>query len=563
MCLSRDASWIHVLRVLHSNIPHTEVQTVEALLEQVFSQTPLLCLQVVAVIEDACVHMMRVIGTSAYAAAASNKWNEANKEKSSDQSANVAVLSGDIPGVIQPTCYTTHTEFEGIPMATTVDIHLLLVCSRSSNRGQRVEGEVQLPAMLLDCSNEPLPRTLSVSRAILLAILSQVVLKEYVQVLRMSTSSSEEMQRGSGPAFLRHCRSTSGSETHYDPSIHTTATTVKNVRKSVYSHKQSNGELYEERSSGSSVCVSEECAGVVAGVLSPPLGRTSGYMDYSYFKTLYPNSDSSFSSSSSAPSSSSSSSLHASSDAHYDSYTEEASSAEYSSETVSWISSANASEILSACLFLSCCPPIVSQCVCIAQDALQALCAISSKNRNRNEKHQVGEVQNIVSDQSHIRVSGGSGGGPPGHEIEHSPNLDDDEGSTEERDVRVNHPTLIASLLVSVFSMVPGCRPSVLTSVLKGILECSENSTESTGISSRSKGVLKKRHTKNVQSAILNFACSVFHRSLSLLCEKHPHIIAGMHSTLDSYIPMLSLVALPALPLALLPIIGIAGLAAG
>ena len=504
--------------------------------------------------------MMRVIGTSACAAASfestSNKWNEMNKEKSSDQRANAAVHSGVIPGVIRPACYATHAEFEGIPMATTMDIHLLLVCSRSSNRGQKVEGEVQLPAMLLDCSNEPLPCTLSVSRAILLAVLSQVVLKEYVQVLRMSSSSGEELQSGGGPASLSHSRSSSASETHYDPSIYSTATTPRNIRKSAHSYKPSNDEYCVESKNCGSACISEECAGVVKGVLSPPLGRTSGCTDFSHFKTLFPNSDSSSASSSSSSSFSTSSTSRVSSDAHYDRCTEEASSAEYSSE--------NASEILSACLFLSCCPPIVSQCVCIAQDTLQALSAINSKHRNRHDKYQVRVVQNSISDvASNIRVNSGHSGEPIRQGGEESSSRDDDGGSTAIHGVPVNHPTLIASLLVSVFSKVPGCRPSVLTSVLKGILECSVNLTESSGIRSRSKGTLKKRNTKNVQSAFIKFACSVFHQSLSLLCEKHPHIIAGMHRTLETYIPMLSLVPLPALPLALLPIIDIAGLTAG
>lgn len=547
------------MRVLHSNIPHTEVQTVEALLEQVFSQTPLLCLQVLAVIEDACVHMMRVIGTSVYAYAAvernSEKYNEVMKEN--------VVSAGVIPDVIRPTCYATHTEFEGIPMATSADIHLLLVCSRSSNRGQRVEGEAQLPAMLLDCSNEPLPCTLSVSRAILLAVLSQVVLKEYVQLLKMSSGSGEEVQGGSGAATLYYCQSLSypETETHSESCSHSTATTQETIRKSVYSYKPSNDKVHEERSKRRSMCISKECAAVISGVLSSSSGHTAGYMDYSYFEALYSNSSSSPSSAPSSSSSSSSSSR-VNSNAHYDSYTEEASPSEHCSEKVSWISSTNASEILSACLFLSCCPPIVSQCVCLAEDALHALSAVSMKQRYRNDRHRAGTVQNSISDAaSNIRVSGGAE--PIRIEEEHPLEHDDCGGSVGEHDVRVNHPTVIASLLVSVFSMVPGCRQSVLTSVLKGILECSENSAESSGIRSRSKGTMKKRNTKNVQSAIMKFACSVFHRSLSMLCEKHPYIIAGMHSTLDSYIPILSLVPLPFLPLALLPIIRIAGLSAG
>ena len=119
--------------------------------------------------------------------------------------------------------------------------------------------------------------------------------------------------------------------------------------------------------------------------------------------------------------------------------------------------------------------------------------------------------------------------------------------------------------------MVAGCQLVVMTSLLKGLLVCGDHvpyehtrgtDNANIGIPVQRRGnssSIPHRPTNELQKKIVLFARNVFNCTLSTLCKKHPNTIARMTSTLDTYVPLLSLLPIVLLPATLFPIIKTAG----
>lgn len=490
----------------------------EILLEQIFSQTPVLCLEFIAVIEDASVFISRVIGTSAASAtlpirrqsADSSSRSQSPEENSTSSigiSSNESGGKSVTPPIISPTYYPTHYELEGIPIISTMDIQLLLVCSRAINGGQRVEGEIQLPAMLFDCSDRPSKGALAVSNALLLVILCSTCLKEYIELLQILTESVSQnndvsLPESCGDHVLSSDELKAPHEFIYRDCNDSTASLILSGSSAVIKH------LLSSNDTGS-------------------YSDSSGYFSTPHHLQSATSQPSALSSSHSATSSSSAT---ASSSSQSQSHSEEC-----TPECITWMSAVKSTELVAACLYLSCCPHLVHRSVSLATDVLRTV-------RTARRKcvwysmgyHGVAPSIAPVQDQD---LSSGS--------------------------------ALVAAILVATFEAVSVCRPAILTSLLKGLLVCGDYTSHKHGISSRSHGqrksIIQTAHsgTGDVQTMIIHFACTVFHRSLRSLCEKFPCAISGLTNVLDAYVPLLSLVPLSMLPSTMFPIIRIAGYSAG
>jgi len=62
---SNDAQWIHIFRILYANVPLGEMQNVEALLEQILSQSGHLDQAVIDILEDTATHFCKCVTTKA------------------------------------------------------------------------------------------------------------------------------------------------------------------------------------------------------------------------------------------------------------------------------------------------------------------------------------------------------------------------------------------------------------------------------------------------------------------------------------------------------------------
>jgi hypothetical protein len=517
-CCSRDACWIHVFRVLYSSVPRSDLQTVEILLEQIFSQTPLLCLQFIAVIEDASVFICGIIGTGAASVTLPIRRERAectSREGNNDLSPDITSNESSGKSVIPPIeSYPTHYELQGIPIISTKDIQLLLVCSRAINGGQRVEGEIQLPAMLFDCSDRPSKGALAVSNALLLVILCSLCLKEYIELLRIHTQSLNRNDAVSSPE--------SHGEQEMSGSIaKQTGDEEKAKALHEFINRESTNSTVSLILSGSSFVVRRLLSSNYTG----PYSDSSSNFPYPHHCKSSISQSSALSSSSvtaTASASASSSLSHLQASTHPE---------EFSPEGITWMSAVKSTELVAACLYLSCCPHLVNRSVSLASDVTRTV-------RTARRKHewesmgQHGEAPSLGQDA------------PAGSAV-------------------------VAMILVATFESVSVCRPAILTSLLKGLLVCGDYSSHKHGISSRSHGQRKNtaqtQHSGDgdVQNLIVQFACAVFHSSLRRLCEKFPSAISDLTNVLDAYVPLLSLVPLPMLPATLFPIIRIAGYSAG
>ena len=140
-----------------------------------------------------------------------------------------------------------------------------------------------------------------------------------------------------------------------------------------------------------------------------------------------------------------------------------------------------------------------------------------------------------------------------------------------DRIYRKNFPMIISEVLVTIYEMVSGCQLVVLTSLLKGLLVCGDHVPYEhiRGADNANFGIPVQRRkdstytphmpSNELQNKIVQFAQNVFHHTLSSLCKKHPNTIARMTTTLDTYVPLLSLLPIALLPATLFPIIKTAG----
>ena len=264
---------------------------------------------------------------------------------------------------------------------------------------------------------------------------------------------------------------------------------------------------------------------------------------------------------------------------------------EYQIECQSWIQSAKAIELVASCLYMSCCPSLVDQCMILASTTMQSVltariicerenvkmrrkstfplssCSPSSGNSKRPVP--------IINTYHDINVNGNQR--KTLHECENKKNeINNSRGSDMTN--KKNFPLVISRILETIFEMVSGCQVMVLTSLLKGLLVCGDHvphehkgrtkvsSLDNPSSSSFSLSRQKNDSTHNrtstsniLQDNIVLFAQSVFHHTLSSLCHKHPTVIARMTSTLDTYVPLLSFILIPMLPPTLFPIIRTAG----
>lgn len=122
---------------------------------------------------------------------------------------------------------------------------------------------------------------------------------------------------------------------------------------------------------------------------------------------------------------------------------------------------------------------------------------------------------------------------------------------------------LIAEILQVIFEIIPGCRPPILISLLKGILICSEQSGYPGGTRVILKNTKKNGITIGLQDVILSFSKTVFYNTIQKLCSTYPSIVSNMTNILDMYLPLLSLIPIEALPQALFPFIKVAGYSTG
>lgn len=510
-------------------MPRSELLTVDILLEQIFSQTPLLCLHFIAVIEDASVYILGIIGTGAASVTVPTSGDSAQGTSSVENSTVSTGISSNesggnpvIPPLISPTCYPTHYELEGIPIITTMDIQLLLVCSRAINGGQRIEGEIQLPAMLFDCSDRPSKGALAVSNALLLVTLCSSCLREYMELIRIHADCLNRPDIVSLPSNLE----------------------VQDISESVSKQSVDEGialyEFLQRESKDSNSTASLLLSGTSAVIRRLLSSNNTGSSDSSgYFQP--PQYCQSSTRQSSAPSSSQSATItaNASASASASSSHSHSQPEEFTQEGTTWMSAVKSTELVAACLYLSCCPHLVNRSVSLAIDVSRSVRTARRKLEWYSTGHH-GDMPCI--------------------------------GSKREQDVPSGFD-IVAEVLVATFDAVTVCRPAILTSLLKGLLVCGDYASHKHGIGSRSHGQRKNvtqtlhSHSHNgggdIQSMIIQFASAVYHSTLRSLCKKFPSAISDLTNVLDAYVPLLSLVPLPMLPATLFPIIRIAGYSAG
>lgn len=165
------------------NVLNNDIETVSTLMEHVFSQTPTLCLQVIAMIEDTAVQLCNIIKSNADSIRHTNY----DKMFEKNDNGNNTDFSSSL---IQPTIFSTHSEIYGMPLITVKDLNLLIILSRTLSAGQRVEGEPQLPAMLFDCSERPPKGDLVISKAFLMVALCCSCLTVYQEMIERTLNAN-------------------------------------------------------------------------------------------------------------------------------------------------------------------------------------------------------------------------------------------------------------------------------------------------------------------------------------------------------------------------------------
>lgn len=213
---------------------------------------------------------------------------------------------------------------------------------------------------------------------------------------------------------------------------------------------------------------------------------------------------------------------------------------EYQYEIVSWIRSAKAIEIVAASVNMSCCPSLVDQCiipactttesVLTARTMLDIIFTKIRPTRSENvSEHQ--KKSAFYNDNMNQKIV---------------PKMFD-------RIDRSNFPLIISEILATIYEFVSECQLVVVTSLLKGLLVCGDHvpyehtrgtDNANIGIPVQRRGnssSIPHRPTNELQKKIVLFARNVFNCTLSTLCKKHPNTIARMTSTLDTYVPLLSL----------------------
>lgn len=431
-CISRDACWIHVLRVLHSSVPTNDIETVETLLEQIFSQAPSLCYQVIAVIEDASVLICRVIRDSAVTVTSIPCGSKNSGEM--DRSSNGGVEEGEgreerddinLSRIRKPSNYSTHEELLGVPLITPKDIELLLVLSRAISSGQRVEGEPQLPAMLFDCTEAPPKGDLNISKAILMVTLCLACVGEYKNVLDLYEGQKESVGvcevagvysdggvNGSVSSLPSSSAATAATATAAatatitatviataaTAAITTSATAATSAASSpstASSHPLPHTDISELVSTDDT-----DSSNTILNRTSPPNIKASITQKYRSKRNtrnkigiLEKHVPGSFSylmeksagiirrvlgsrafgghSDTSASGNCTKTSLESSVESSLEhSFVD---SEEHSFEDINWINSSKAIELVGACLYMSCCPLLVDRCVAVAGDTMESV----------------------------------------------------------------------------------------------------------------------------------------------------------------------------------------------
>jgi hypothetical protein len=141
---SRDVRWVHVLRVFFSNIPVSDIQNVEVLLEQILSQCSSISGMLINIIEDAAVNLCK----------------------------NISNLTYD-----KRVIHSTFIEYDQIPTLTVHDLRLLLVISRTIT-GNYAQIEISLPSILSDLTVDSVS-IVRLSRAIITVLMCLSVISTY------------------------------------------------------------------------------------------------------------------------------------------------------------------------------------------------------------------------------------------------------------------------------------------------------------------------------------------------------------------------------------------------
>jgi hypothetical protein len=128
------------------NVLNNDIETVSTLMEHVFSQTPTLCLQVIAIIEDTAAQLCKIVKSSAESVRLMKHNGTFKKNDKGDDKHYSTYL-------VQPKVFSTHSEIYGMPLITVKDIDLLIILSRTLSAGQRVEGEPQVCEYVFICTD--------------------------------------------------------------------------------------------------------------------------------------------------------------------------------------------------------------------------------------------------------------------------------------------------------------------------------------------------------------------------------------------------------------------------
>lgn len=459
----------------------------------------------------------------------------------------------ELSHIIQPTYFSTHTEIKGTPSITMMDIQLLLICSRARNGAQRVDNEVQLPSMLFDIADKPVRSLLAVSRALIVAILCHTCLIDYKDVVQMRHLYGVEdiiTVNDVSNVPQNQQQPTTATNSNFNIIIDQALTDADPFK----GHDRMNCLLSSSSSLVNNLLCNRFCNEELKSV--------------SQRGAVQVNIRSSASSSSSSSSSSSFSSFSSSLE-------------EYSSESMSWISSAKASELLSASLCLSCCPYILDQTLALVQQFKQAIFEARMKY--------VAYREVLTRSRIVLAVESALGNGDATEKIleqtdidtdvdkDNGKDRDRDRGRDEGEDINVDRGcravsncravsshTLLSELIVTIFSTVPECRPAALTVVLKGVLVCGDYVPYKMGVrAGTNRGAKQLNYVSTAQSKIIEFATKVFHTILSSLCVRYPNLLISMHNIFDVYVPLLALIRAPLLPAVLYPIVRISGLSKG
>lgn len=203
---SRDPSWAQVLRIIYSNVPNAEIETVDSLLETCVSQTPSVYQNLVDIMEDTAVHLCRCISKQDF------------EER----------LKTD-----------THVEYDGIPIITLQDIRLLLVLSRTKNSTQI---DIALPSILAGYAEDSID-LIRCGRAFLTLLLAASFILQYDKAVlgedlfRLAgwdeIQSLDSLLHEHVPPFPSSSSTVSSSSSSANPSSTVPSTTPTSLLKNV------------------------------------------------------------------------------------------------------------------------------------------------------------------------------------------------------------------------------------------------------------------------------------------------------------------------------------------